>query len=214
MKGFFITFAGTEGSGKTTVIEKVEQYYKEKGYQVIRTREPGGSKIAEDIRNVILDVNNTNMDSITEAMLYAASRRQQLVEKVIPNMEKGYIVLCDRFIDSSLAYQGHARNLGIDKVYQLNLIATNGLLPDATIYVDVKPEVGLARIKSNNREQNRLDLEKMSFHEKVYEGYKIVSEMFKDRFKVINGEQDRESVFNDTIAVLNEIINKGEENGF
>ena len=210
MKGFFITFEGTEGSGKTTVIEKVEQYYIEKGYQVIRTREPGGSKIAEDIRNVILDVDNTNMDSITEAMLYAASRRQHLVEKVIPNMEKGYIVLCDRFIDSSLAYQGHARNLGIDKVYQLNLIATNGLLPDATIYVDVKPEVGLARIKSNNREQNRLDLEKMSFHEKVYEGYKIVSEMFKDRFKVINGEQDRESVFNDTIAVLNEIINKGE----
>lgn len=207
MKGFFITFEGTEGSGKTTVIEKVEKYYIEKGYQVIRTREPGGSKIAEDIRNVILDVNNTNMDSITEAMLYAASRRQHLVEKVIPYMEKGYIVLCDRFIDSSLAYQGHARNLGIDKVYQLNLIATNGLLPDATIYIDVRPEVGLARIKTNNREQNRLDLEKLSFHDKVYEGYHIVSEMFKDRFKVINGEQDRESVLNDTIEVLNKIIN-------
>ena len=210
MKGFFITFEGTEGSGKTTVIEKVEQYYTEKGYQVIRTREPGGSKIAEDIRNVILDVNNTNMDSITEAMLYAASRRQHLVEKVIPYMEKGYIVLCDRFIDSSLAYQGHARGLGIDKVYQLNLIATNGLLPDATIYVDVRPEVGLSRIKTNNREQNRLDLEKLSFHDKVYEGYRIVSEMFKERFKVINGEQDREAVFNDTIKVLNELINKGE----
>ena len=210
MKGFFITFEGTEGSGKTTVIEKVEQYYKEKGYQVIRTREPGGSKIAEDIRNVILDVNNTNMDSITEAMLYAASRRQHLVEKVIPYTEQGYIVLCDRFIDSSLAYQGHARGLGIDKVYQLNLIATNGLLPDATIYVDVRPEVGLARIKTNNREQNRLDLEKLSFHDKVYEGYRIVSEMFKDRFKVINGEQDRESVFMDTVKVLDELINKGE----
>jgi len=207
MKGFFITFEGTEGSGKTTVIEKVEKYYIKQGYQVIRTREPGGSKIAEDIRNVILDVNNTNMDSITEAMLYAASRRQHLVEKVIPYMEKGYIVLCDRFIDSSLAYQGHARNLGIEKVYQLNLIATNGLLPDATIYIDVKPEVGLARIKSNNREQNRLDLEKLSFHDKVYEGYHIVSEMFKDRFKVINGEQDREKVFNDTIEVLNKLIN-------
>ena len=210
MKGFFITFEGTEGSGKTTVIEKVEKYYIEQGYQVIRTREPGGSKIAEDIRNVILDVNNTNMDSITEAMLYAASRRQHLVEKVIPYVEKGYIVLCDRFIDSSLAYQGHARGLGIDKVYQLNLIATNGLLPDATIYVDVRPEVGLARIKTNNREQNRLDLEKMSFHEKVYEGYHIVSQMFKDRFKVINGEQDREAVFNDTVKVLNELIKKGE----
>lgn len=210
MKGFFITFEGTEGSGKTTVIEKIEKYYIDNGYKVIRTREPGGSKIAEDIRNVILDVNNTNMDSITEAMLYAASRRQHLVEKVIPYVEKGYIVLCDRFIDSSLAYQGHARGLGIDKVYQLNLIATNGLLPDATIYVDVKPEVGLARIKTNNREQNRLDLEKMSFHEKVYEGYHIVSQMFKDRFKVINGEQDREAVFNDTVNVLNELIKKGE----
>ena len=210
MKGFFITFEGTEGSGKTTVIEKVEQYYINKGFNVIRTREPGGSKIAEQIRNVVLDVNNTAMDSITEAMLYAASRRQHLVEKVLPFLEQGYIVLCDRFIDSSLAYQGHARGLGIDKVYQLNLIATNGLLPDATIYVDVRPEVGLARIKTNNREQNRLDLEKLSFHDKVYEGYRIVSEMFKDRFKVINGEQDRESVFMDTVKVLDELINKGE----
>ena len=206
MKGYFITFEGTEGSGKTTVIEKVEQYYISKGYNVIRTREPGGSKIAEDIRNVILDVNNTNMDAITEAMLYAASRRQHLVEKVIPYLEQGYIVLCDRFIDSSLAYQGHARGLGIEKVYQMNLMATNGLLPDATIYIDVKPEVGLSRIKSNNREQNRLDLEKISFHEKVYEGYYLVSQMFKERFKVINGDQERESVLNDTLVVLNNIV--------
>ena len=206
MKGYFVTFEGTEGSGKTTVIEKVEQYYINKGYKVIRTREPGGSKIAEDIRNVILDVNNTNMDAITEAMLYAASRRQHLVEKVIPYLEQGYIVLCDRFIDSSLAYQGHARGLGIEKVYQMNLMATNGLLPDVTIYIDVKPEVGLSRIKSNNREQNRLDLEKITFHEKVYEGYHLVSEMFKDRFKVINGEQERECVLKDTLETLNNII--------
>ena len=208
MKGFFITFEGGEGSGKTTVIEKVENYYLEKGFNVVRTREPGGSKIAEDIRNVILDVDNVNMDPITEAMLYAASRRQHLVEKVTPYLEKGYIVLCDRFIDSSLAYQGHARGLGIDKVYQMNLMATNGLLPDVTIYVDVKPEVGLSRIKSNNREQNRLDLEKLSFHQNVYEGYHQVAQMFNDRFKVINGEQTREQVFNDTIKVLDEIINK------
>lgn len=208
MKGFFITFEGTEGSGKTTVIEKVEQYYIEKGFKVIRTREPGGSKIAEQIRNVILDVNNTAMDSITEAMLYAASRRQHLVEKVLPFLEQGYIVLCDRFIDSSLAYQGYARGLGIDKVYQMNLIATNGLLPDATIYIDVRPEVGLSRIKTNNREQNRLDLEKISFHQNVYDGYHTVAEMFKERFKVINGEQTREEVLSDTIEVLDSIINK------
>jgi len=208
MKGYFITFEGTEGSGKTTVIEKVEQFYINNGYQVIRTREPGGSRIAEDIRNIILDVNNTSMDAITEAMLYAASRRQHLVEKVIPYLEKGYIVLCDRFIDSSLAYQGHARGLGIDKVYQMNLMATNGILPDATIYIDVRPEVGLSRIKVNNREQNRLDLEKLTFHEKVYEGYHLVAEMFKDRFKVINGEQEREKVLKDTLEVLNNIIKK------
>ena len=208
MKGYFITFEGTEGSGKTTVIEKIEEYYKEKGYNVIRTREPGGSKIAEDIRNVILDVNNTAMDSITEALLYAASRRQHLVEKVIPYLEKGYIVLCDRFIDSSLAYQGYARGLGIDKVYEMNLIATNGLLPDATIYVDVRPEVGLSRIKTNNREQNRLDLEKLTFHQKVYDGYSEVAKKFKNRFRVINGEHSRDEVLNDTIKVLDEIIGK------
>lgn len=206
MKGYFITLEGTEGSGKTTIIEKLTNYYLNKGYKVIRTREPGGSKIAEDIRNIILDVNNTTMDSVTEAMLYAASRRQHLVEKVIPYLEKGYIVLCDRFIDSSLAYQGYARELGIDKVYQLNLIATNGLLPDATVYIDVHPEVGLARIKENNREQNRLDLEKMSFHQKVYEGYNQISQMFKERFIVINGEQCPEKVFNDTVNALDAII--------
>jgi dTMP kinase len=205
-KGIFISFEGNDGSGKSTAVRGVYDELVKRGYDVVVTREPGGSKIAEDIRNVILDVNNTNMDSITEAMLYAASRRQHLVEKVIPYTEKGYIVLCDRFIDSSLAYQGHARGLGIEKVYQMNLMATNGLLPDVTIYIDVKPEVGLSRIKSNNREQNRLDLEKITFHEKVYEGYHLVSEMFKDRFKVINGEQERECVLNDTLETLNNII--------
>lgn len=206
MKGYFITFEGTEGSGKTTVIEKVEKYYLDKGYKVIRSREPGGSKIAEDIRNVILDVDNTAMDPITEALLYAASRRQHLVEKVIPYLEQGYIVLCDRFIDSSLVYQGYARGIGIDKVYQMNLMATNGLLPDCTIYVDVRPEVGLSRIKENNREQNRLDLEKLSFHQKVYEGYAEVAKKFNDRFRVINGEQSKDKVLKDTIKVLDEII--------
>lgn len=206
MKGIFITFEGTEGSGKTTLIEQVAKHYKELGLTVITTREPGGSKIAEDIRNVILDVNNTNMDSITEALLYAASRRQHLCEKVIPNLEEGHIVLCDRFIDSSLAYQGYARGLGIEKVYQVNQFATNGLLPDVTIYVNVHPEVGLARIKSNNREENRLDLEKIDFHKKVYEGYYQVSQMFKERFKVVDGEKSREQVYAETIAIIDNAL--------
>ena len=206
MKGLFITFEGCEGSGKTTVIEGVLKHLEENNVKVIKTREPGGIKISEDIRNVILDVNNTNMDEITEALLYAASRRQHLVEKVIPYLEKGYVVICDRFLDSSLAYQGHARGIGIDKVYNINLSATDGILPDLTILVDIKPEVGLKRIASNNREQNRLDLEKMSFHEKVYEGYKIVEERFKDRVRSINGDQSKEDVLKDTIELIDEFL--------
>lgn len=206
MKGLFITFEGCEGSGKTTVIEGVLKHLEDNNVKVIKTREPGGIKISEDIRNVILDVNNTNMDEITEALLYAASRRQHLVEKVIPYLEKGYVVICDRFLDSSLAYQGHARGIGIDKVYNINLSATDGILPDLTILVDIKPEVGLKRIASNNREQNRLDLEKMSFHEKVYEGYKIVEERFKDRVRSINGDQSKEDVLTDTIKLIDEFL--------
>ena len=206
MKGLFITFEGCEGSGKTTVIEGVLKHLEDNNVKVIKTREPGGIKISEDIRNVILDVNNTNMDEITEALLYAASRRQHLVEKVIPYLEKGYVVICDRFLDSSLAYQGHARGIGIDKVYNINLSATDGILPDLTILIDIKPEVGLKRIASNNREQNRLDLEKMSFHEKVYEGYKIVEERFKDRVRSINGDQSKEDVLTDTIKLIDEFL--------
>lgn len=211
MKGLFITFEGTEGSGKTTLIDKVENYLNEKGFKVVKTREPGGIKIAEQIRNVILDVNNTKMDKITEALLYAASRRQHLVEKVLPNLEKGYIVICDRFIDSSLAYQGYARGIGIDKVYKINLSATDGILPDYTFYIDVRPEVGLARITKNNREQNRLDLENINFHKNVYEGYKQVEKLFPERFININGEQSIDMVFNDIKSKLDSILESVEK---
>lgn len=211
MKGLFITFEGTEGSGKTTLIDKVENRLNSMGYKVVKTREPGGIKIAEQIRNVILDVNNTKMDKITEALLYAASRRQHLVEKVLPNLEKGYIVICDRFIDSSLAYQGYARGIGIDKVYKINLSATDGVLPDYTFYIDVRPEVGLARIAKNNREQNRLDLENISFHQNVYEGYKEVEKMFPDRFININGEQAIDEVFEDIKKKLDCILKNMEK---
>ncbi|MCR5422505.1 MAG: dTMP kinase [Bacilli bacterium] len=206
MKGLFITFEGCEGSGKTSVITKLTEYLENKGYKVYKTREPGGSKIAEDIRNVILDVNNTNMDKITEALLYAASRRQHLVEKVIPYLNDGYIVICDRYLDSSLAYQGHARGIGIDKVYDINISATEGLLPDLTVYMDVEPKIGLNRIHNNNREQNRLDLEKINFHEKVYEGYDIIRNKFKDRIKSIDASKNQEEVLKDTIKLVEDFI--------
>lgn len=206
MKGLFITFEGCEGSGKTSVITKLTEYLENKGYKVYKTREPGGSKIAEDIRNVILDVKNTNMDKITEALLYAASRRQHLVEKVIPYLNDGYIVICDRYLDSSLAYQGHARGIGIDKVYDINISATEGLLPDLTVYMDVEPKIGLNRIHNNNREQNRLDLEKINFHEKVYEGYDIIRNKFKDRIKSIDASKNQEEVLKDTIKLVEDFI--------
>ena len=151
------------------------------------------------------------MDKITEALLYAASRRQHLVEKVLPNLEKGYIVICDRFIDSSLAYQGYARGIGIDKVYKINLSATDGILPDYTFYIDVRPEVGLARIAKNNREQNRLDLENINFHKNVYEGYKQVEKLFPERFININGEQSIDMVFNDIKNKLDSILESVEK---
>lgn len=208
MKGIFITFEGNEGSGKTTIIEYMELMLTQKGYKVKRTREPGGSKISEEIRKVILDVNNTSMDAITEALLYAASRRQHLMEVIKPSLDLGYIVLCDRYIDSSLAYQGYARHIGIKEVFQINQFATEGLLPDLTIFVDIHPEVGLKRIVNNRRNQNRLDLENINFHHLVHEGYQEVVKMFPDRFRVINGEQDVESVKKDTEKVIIDYLEK------
>lgn len=201
----FITFEGGEGSGKTTIIENLSQELLEMGYSIVKTREPGGSKIAEEIRQVILNVDNVLMDYRTEALLYAASRRQHLKEVIIPALDANKIVLCDRYLDSSLAYQGHARGLGIDEVYQINQYATEGILPDITFYIDLEPSVGLKRIKDANRACDRLDLEKYSFHEKVREGYLQLAKRFNERIKVINGNRSFNEIYQD-IRIL--IINK------
>lgn len=202
---FFITFEGTEGSGKTTIINMVKEYLEKKGKDFILTREPGGIKIAEQIRNVILDMNNTDMDPKTEALLYAASRIEHLNKKVIPALNSGKIVICDRYLDSSLVYQGEARGLGIEEVYKINSFATNNL-PDLTIFIDVKPEVGLARIKNNNRDVNRLDLEKMEFHQRVYNGYQKLVKMYPERIKKVNGMNSIDKVFEDTIKFIDKLI--------
>lgn len=198
----FITFEGGEGSGKTTVIEKIKKDLEELNFTVLKTREPGGSKISEQIRDVILNVENTNMDYMTEALLYAASRRQHLEEIIRPAIKAGKVVICDRYIDSSLAYQGYARGLGVDEVYNLNLVATNGFLPEVTIFIDLDPEVGLERIKNNQREVDRLDLEKINFHEKVREGYLMLASKFPNRFIVVNGNQTREQVYEDVKKII------------
>lgn len=195
MEKKFITFEGGEGTGKTTLIEKLMTDLKSSGYEAIKTREPGGSKISEEIRNIILNVENTEMEYMTEALLYAASRRQHLEEVIKPALNSGKVVICDRYVDSSLAYQGHARGLGIDKVYKINDYAIDGFYPDLTIYIDVDPEIGLSRIKNNHRDMDRLDLEQISFHKKVREGYILVSKMFPDRIKVIDGNDTIENIY-------------------
>ena len=169
----------------------------EKGIKAVVSREPGGSQISEQIRNVILNIENKNMDYMTEALLYAASRCQHLKEIVWPSIKEGKLVVCDRYLDSSLVYQGCARGLGIEKVYDINMNATNGFLPDLTIYLDVTPEVGLMRIQSNNRDVNRLDLEKMTFHEEVRKGYLKIADMFPERIVKIDATRSVEEVYRD-----------------
>ena len=199
----FITLEGPEGSGKTTAVEAAVKALEEKGYQIVRTREPGGTPIAEQIRNVILDKENTKMDPRTEALLYAASRRQHLVEKVWPALKEGKIVICDRYLDSSLAYQGGARGLGVDNVLNVNLFATENTWPDLTLLFDIKPELGLARIASNsNREVNRLDLEKLEFHNKVRETFLELARKYPDRFVIIDASLDRDSVAKATLDAI------------
>lgn len=202
--GYLITLEGGEGSGKSTILQMLADKLTLEGHSVVCTREPGGINIAEQIRNVILDKENTAMDAKTEALLYAAARRQHLVEKVVPELEKGSIVLCDRFIDSSLAYQGYARGLGIDEIYSINKFAIGDNMPSLTLYLDVRPEVGLARIeKDGAREVNRLDLESLEFHSKVREGYQKLLKRFPERIRLINAESDIEQVLD---VVLLEIL--------
>jgi dTMP kinase len=196
MDGLFITVEGPEGAGKTTVIEKLCADFSKSGIPVIATREPGGIVIAEKIRQIILDRDHTAMDARTEALLYAAARRQHVAEKIMPALYRGGMVICDRFIDSSLAYQGYARGLGIDEVYAINQFAVDGLMPDLTLYFDIDPEAGLKRIaKHAGREINRLDQESVEFHKKVREGYKILLNRFPERIVEIDAGQPLDIVY-------------------
>ena len=209
MRRMFITIEGPEGSGKTTVAKRVVETLENQGYKVMYTREPGGVGIAEKIRDIILDVNNTNLDPRSEALLYAASRRQHLVEKVWPNVKEGKLVICDRYLDSSLAYQGYARGLGVEDILNVNMYATEGTFPDLTLLFDLEPEVGLARINANSdREVNRLDLEKLSFHHRVRNGYLSLAKRFPDRFVIIDASKDLEEVAASALKAIKERLNK------
>ena len=205
MAGLFITFEGPDGSGKTTIAALVGKALNEKGIDVVLTREPGGIDIAEQIRKIILEPKNTAMDKRTEALLYAAARRQHLVEKVLPALNEDKIVICDRFVDSSLVYQGAGRGIGIEEVYEMNLFAIEDIMPDFTIFFDIDPKTGLARTKKDeNRTLDRLDLEDLSFHQKVYEGYMEVINKYKDRIISIDASKSIEEVLTTVVTIIEE----------
>lgn len=210
MVGLFISVEGPDGSGKSTVIKEIQRLIEEKyDWPVVTTREPGGSEIAEKIREVLLDPANKEMDDRTEALLYAASRRQHIVEKIRPALAQGKIVLTDRFVDSSITYQGAGRQLGMDQIAELNQFATEGLLPDLTLYIDVHPEIGLQRIahKDSRREKDRLELEKNEFHHRVRAGYLKLLERNIERMVQIDGEQSVDKVAADAWGFVNQYLN-------
>lgn len=200
----FITFEGGEGSGKTSLIKEVSKWLVENGKQTLTTREPGGSFIAEQIRKVLLDNNNLDMSPKTEALLFAASRVQHLEEIIIPALKENKIVLCDRYIDSSLAYQGYARGLGLEAILKANNFVLD-YMPNYTIYIDVDPEIGLSRAHQRGA-SNRLDNEALTFHKRVREGYLKVSEMYKERFIIIDGNCDMKTLIERTLTKLKEIV--------
>lgn len=202
-KGFLVSLEGPEGAGKTSVLEALIPILEDRGVEVLTTREPGGVLIGEKIREVILDPNHTEMDPKTELLLYIASRRQHLVEKVLPALAAGKLVIMDRFIDSSVAYQGFGRGLDIDAIDWLNEFATDGLKPDLTLYFDIEVEEGLARIAANSdREVNRLDMEGLDLHRKVRRGYLSLLEKETDRIEKIDASLPLDQVIENTQQLL------------
>ena len=204
-KGYFIVFEGPDGSGKTTVSDKVCEKLKNMGYDVLHTREPGGIEIAEQIRSIILDPKNTDMDKRTEALLYAASRRQHLVQRVIPALKEGKIVICERFVYSSLAYQGKARGIGYDGVMKINEFAIEDCKPDMTIYLDIDEKIGHNRINKRSF-KDRLDSESINFHHLVNEGYKEILSIYDD-IKVVDASKSVDEVCKDSLSLIKELIN-------
>lgn len=206
-KGLFITLEGGEGSGKTSLALTLQKHLEAQGLEVMLTREPGGVSVAENIRSVIM---SEDMDNTTEALLFAAARREHLVKKVLPALEKGSIVICDRFVHSSLVYQGHVGGLGMEMVFDLNQFAIGELMPDVTLYLDLPAEVGIERIGANPaREVNRFDEKVMAFHENVRKGYLAIPEHFpKQAFRKVDASGTKDSVFESAMEILQPLLNE------
>lgn len=199
-RGYFVTLEGGEGSGKSTQLGLLEDYLSKGGYDVIFTREPGGTPISEKIRKILLGGENTEMCDETEALLFAAARVQHIKEKILPAVAAGKTVVCDRYVHSSLVYQGYARGLG-DFVEKVNSYALENCMPDVTIFLDITPERAFAR-KGGADKDDRMEQSGMDFHKRVYDGYVRVAEKFPEHFVRINADRPVEDVFEDILSTL------------
>ena len=205
MRGLFITIEGPDGSGKSTQIENIRKFFEDKNIEIVFTREPGGTPIGERIREIILDNRFKEMDSMTEAMLYAASRAQHVAQIIRPALEAGKVVVCDRFVDSSLAYQGYGRGLGED-IEIINSFAIKDCMPDVTFLMKLDPDIGKHRIEENRHDQDRLEHEKLSFHQKVYKGYLKLEEKYPDRIVGIDASKGIDEIRDEIYRKLEEIL--------
>lgn len=207
-KPLFISFEGPEGAGKTTVLNiLIAELQPKLGDNLVTTREPGGNPISEAIRAILQPEDDNGLEKRTEALLYAAARRQHLVEIIQPSLAAGKVVISDRYVDSSLAYQGGGRDLGVEKIWQINQFAIDGLLPDLTIYLDVPSELGLARVTANRKGKiDRLDKESLAFHQKVRQTYLKLQSEFSDRIKIVDATQPLDKVVHDTRELINKVL--------
>lgn len=204
-KGLFITVEGTDGSGKTTQIKLMEEYLKSKGYEVVLTREPGGTNIGEKIRSLILDPENTEMGEISEMLLYAAARAQIVSELIKPSLNSGKVVICDRFVDSSYVYQGFGRGIDFKIIEDVNRAALDGVTPNITFFMDLRPEIALGR-RIASTGADRIEKEKMEFHVRVYSGYKKIAALYPDRIKSIDGNRNVEEISTEIKGWLNRLL--------
>lgn len=201
MKGKFITFEGCEGVGKSRQIKLLEEYLAKHGVSYYLTREPGGTDISEQIRSIILDGKNLAMTDECEALLYAAARVQLIKQEIKPRLDRGELVFCDRYVDSSLAYQGKARGLGYDFIREINSYAFNNFMPDLTLFLNLSPEEAFKR-KGGVDSSDRLELSGMEFHKQVYKGYLEIAESSPERFAVIDASGTKEETHAKIVAAL------------
>ena len=203
MRGKFITFEGCDGCGKSTQLKMLSEYLTENSVAHVFTREPGGGKISEAIREILLNGKNTEMTDECEALLYAAARMQHLADRVEPALAQGKLVVCDRYVDSSLAYQAYARGLGVDFIGRINAKALEKYPPDVTVFIDLTPEDAFKR-KHGADENDRLEQAGMAFHKRVYDGYKALEKAYPERIVAVDGKQTPQEIFAQVLQILKE----------